>query len=240
MESIKDLQHVGLKKWYHYKWIPIYAAELLHESVFDYIDKNINLPRTKNILILWSWWWAFDQRLLDEWFLNITSIDYISEDYKVNWTKFIEFNLNKDFDVLWKFDLIIALEIIEHLENSFHFIRNIKKILNEKWNLLLSSPNISSKFVRLNFFLTWKLWYFQEKDLLWTWHISPLLEHILIYNLSLNNLYIKDIFTNQLLDPKMKDIFSFRSFIWYFFYKIIYFFIKWNNNQINIYNIKHK
>ncbi len=78
---------------------------------------------------------------------------------------FIPFDLNEDFSKLGKFDAIIALEIIEHIENQFHFIRCIKKLLSDKGILFLSTPNVESTFSRAKFYFFGRLHFFSKEPL---------------------------------------------------------------------------
>ncbi len=137
-----------------YKWIQIKADNLLHERLIEEF-LYFKFDRDIKIAILWAWEGALDQRLIDLWYKNIVSVD-IENNYKADNPNFIIRNLNKDFYDLWKFDVVFAIEIIEHLENQFHFIRNIYKILNKNWYLFLSTPNIFNKQVRVHFYLFWK------------------------------------------------------------------------------------
>ncbi len=49
------------------------------------------------------------------------------------------------------FDLVISLEGIEHLENPFHFLRELARVCRPGGYLLLSTPNICNLEERLNF-----------------------------------------------------------------------------------------
>ena len=62
------------------------------------------------------------------------------------------FNAQDEFNLPKKYDLIIAIELIEHIENPFHFVREIAKSLNPNGQAILTSPNILS--IRSRFRLT--------------------------------------------------------------------------------------
>jgi SAM-dependent methyltransferase len=49
------------------------------------------------------------------------------------------------------FDLVTSLEGIEHVENQFHLLRELSRVLRPGGHLILSTPNICSLEERLNF-----------------------------------------------------------------------------------------
>jgi 2-polyprenyl-3-methyl-5-hydroxy-6-metoxy-1,4-benzoquinol methylase len=53
-----------------------------------------------------------------------------------------------------RYDLISAIEIIEHLENIGIFLSNVRSLLADDGVLLLTTPNVHSLPTRLRFFLT--------------------------------------------------------------------------------------
>ncbi|OFZ22651.1 MAG: hypothetical protein A2202_01110 [Bdellovibrionales bacterium RIFOXYA1_FULL_36_14] len=58
---------------------------------------------------------------------------------------FYQHDCNQNFPTsLTNYDLIISSEVIEHLENGRHFIREILKMLNWNGTLILSTPNPES------------------------------------------------------------------------------------------------
>lgn len=53
-----------------------------------------------------------------------------------------------------QYDLITAIELVEHLDNVGTFLANIRALLSERGVLLLTTPNVQSLPTRLRFFLT--------------------------------------------------------------------------------------
>lgn len=84
---------------------------------------------------------------------------------------------NLDYDDLGlgdrKFELISAIEIIEHLENPGNFFSHVSKFLSDSGYLLLTTPNIHSVSCRLKFLISGKLASFDEKGD--KTHIYPIL-----------------------------------------------------------------
>ena len=87
---------------------------------------------------------------------KVTGIDFIKENIKIAKQHSNKFNLkinyiHDDLDVMIlnkKYDVILMLELIEHVENWEHLILKIKKNLNPKGTIIFSTinQNIFSKF----------------------------------------------------------------------------------------------
>lgn len=238
----QDLQKYSIEnfKWFSdYNWLTIFWPKEAHEIMFSEFEKFAPSKKV-NILVLWAWSWAFDQRLLDNWYTNITSTDFIIDSYKVKkWTNFFQYDLNKnDWEFYTeKFDYIFAIEVIEHLENQFHFLRNINKSLNNNWVLLISTPNITNQYSKANFIVKWQLAHFSQIDLEETWHIQIIAPHIFKYNYEINWFKLIN-YTNEWKSKLHLDASKLRPFIWYFIYKFIMLFLWWNKNNTDIYILK--
>jgi 2-polyprenyl-3-methyl-5-hydroxy-6-metoxy-1,4-benzoquinol methylase len=155
----------------------------VHEKIADFINKKF--PKDARILVLGAGAGAFDERVIDLGYTDITAVEFRSEIYKAR-GKVIERDLNQDFDVLsetGKFDCVVAIEIVEHLENHFHFIRNIEKIIKKDGMLYITTPNVESSLSRVKYFLTGYLDLFSAKDINVTGHINPIFKHIFLYHL---------------------------------------------------------
>lgn len=238
----KEMQHklvLGDQSIYNYKGIPIFSTDGIHESVFDSFLK-LNLSKDISILILGAGAGAFDQRLIDSGYNNITSTELNPENYLVKGTNLIEFDLNKDFSNLGKFDCIIALEIIEHLENQFQFIRSIKSCLKDDGVLYLSSPNVENTFSRAKFYTLGKLHFFSEEELYGTGHITPIFDHIFRFNLDRNDFKIEEYFTNGNVWARLFRKFTLVTPLYILFFFLSFFTMKNNSFDINLYKIVHK
>ena len=76
------------------------------------------------------------------------------------------------------FDIILGIEIIEHLENPKKCLYYLKEMLNDEGHLLISTPNVNNPMARRIFYKKGRLEQFSEKDLQYG-HISIILPHIL-------------------------------------------------------------
>ncbi|OGY62910.1 MAG: hypothetical protein A2745_00280 [Candidatus Harrisonbacteria bacterium RIFCSPHIGHO2_01_FULL_44_13] len=96
---------------------------------------------------------------------------YDAGDYATNERKkyFREFKVgNINFEMLpWPddfFDAVSAWQVIEHLENPHHFIREVNRVLKPGGIFFLSTPNIFNIFNRLIFLKSGDMPRWQEKN----------------------------------------------------------------------------
>ncbi len=102
---------------------------------------------------------AFCQRLLDNGFFNIIAIEGFC-DFKIDAVTLYKNNLNDP----WMLDIephsmdaVFGLEIIEHMENPFHFLREIKYYLKPEGRVFISTPNTTEFVSQIKFVLTGRL-----------------------------------------------------------------------------------
>lgn len=220
---------------YSYKNIPIKATIGIHEKVFE-IVKTLNLDKDANILILGSGYGSFDLRLLDYGFNKITSIDFNDTYLLKDKCNFIIRDLNYDFSDIGKFDLIIAIEIIEHLENHAHFLRNISSNLNNGGKVIISSPNVENAIGRIKYLFTKTLPYFNSIELEKNMHISPIFELFFLFHVKNANLKLVKRFSNRNVWKAQFGNSFFRKILAIFFFILSRLLSNKNNEgEINIY-----
>jgi len=237
----KKIQHVIDYKndGYNYNKIPIYCMYGVHEKVSKFISDKFSNKDVK-ILILGSGAGAFDERVIDLGYKNVTSVEFRSEIYKSR-GKIVERDLNQDFYDLGKFDCVVAIEIVEHLENHFHFIRNIDSLLNVGGMLYITTPNVESSLSRAKFFLNGNLDFFNKKEVGETGHINPIFKHIFLYHMKNNTgLDLVSINTNRSVwDMDNYPIIKLKIMI--IVARILSLFTKdKNDSQISIFSIEKK
>lgn len=136
-----------------YKGIPVHAAPGLHESVMEGIQAS-ETTVGKQVLELGCGSGALTRRLFDNEFV-IRAVDLTLDEYQAE-AEAQAMDLNENFaDQLCDrdYDLIVAVELLEHLENPHHFLRQVTKLMSPNTHLWLSFPNM---YLYLN---TWKfLW----------------------------------------------------------------------------------
>jgi SAM-dependent methyltransferase len=72
------------------------------------------------------------------------------------------------------FDLILAVEVIEHLRSPWAFVAACRRLCRDDTQLIVTTPNVSSWWCRVWFFLTGDLWSFGPDNWRDPGHISPL------------------------------------------------------------------
>lgn len=177
-----------------YKY-PDKRKECAPEGINQFIFQTLKLKnKDSKILVLGSGKGAFEEILLKKRFYNITSVDYYN-DLKQDIfekVKFVRIDLNSEFYHILKdkkFDVIIAIEVLEHIFSPYLFIKNVKKILTKNGILVISTPNIESKFSRIFYLIFGKPAFFIDEPFPGG-HFSPIFTHYLKYYLRLEKLKI--------------------------------------------------
>jgi len=122
---------------------------------------------------------ALSERMKDIGY-KVISTDINDESFKAS-TEFIKMDFNnfqqmKEFANCYrnKFDIVVSVEIIEHLENIDLYFDTIKEVLKPNGILILSTPNISSFISRLYFLYNGIPMQFDENSLTSSGHINPI------------------------------------------------------------------
>ncbi|CAN5206211.1 hypothetical protein BH10ACI1_BH10ACI1_23810 [soil metagenome] len=147
-----------------------------HEAVYEQIKKHLTNP--SRVIDLAAGEGAFSIKL-KELGHDILAIDASDENWKVadiplkieNFdSEFAEKILNTDN----KFDAVVAIEIIEHLENPFRFVRECAKLLKPNGLLFLTTPNVEAVHSRLIFLYSGRMSSFGEYETVRPAHITPI------------------------------------------------------------------
>ena len=127
---------------------------------------------------------AMSLRLADLGYV-VTASDLFAESFQPAQVPFVAADLNGEFAAQWPqgFDAVMALEIIEHLENPRAVLRQIRALLPAGGQLVLSTPNIANPVSQALFLRTGQFQWFRDIDYREQGHITPLspwvLEHAL-------------------------------------------------------------
>jgi len=188
----------------YYKGIKAMSDTNLHEQLLFLLKEGIVLKgsskKALTILDLGCGEGAFSQMLFDAGY-NVIAVDVKKDGFKAAGPEFVALDLNDNerkerFTAVYKgkFDVIFAVEIVEHLKNPWDFIFFLKSISNEGTEVLITTPNIASWWGRLMFLLSGQLWGFDNEAWSNPGHINPIseteLSHILFDNgFNLNMVY---------------------------------------------------
>jgi len=162
-----------------YDGIRVLTSPGTHGAAADLICSAIALERRSEaaVLEIGAGHGAFSRRLLDCGFADITAWDLEPETVKAPVSRIEGVDLNADFVAVAAgrtFDLIVGLELIEHLENPWAFMRGCAKLLRPGGLLVISTPNIQSAASRIEFLRNGRFTWFRKADVPASGHISPL------------------------------------------------------------------
>lgn len=144
----------------------------LNDYVYDLI------PRRGRVLDLGAGTGALTQRLHDAG-RSVVAVDLDEEHWAAD-VPLVPLDLDGDSVTTLDapFDVILAVEVIEHLENPIAFLRNIAHLLTPSGTAIVTSPNVDSLPARLKFLLKGKLRALDEHGD--PTHISPLVWDLFI------------------------------------------------------------
>lgn len=163
----------------NYKGLPIHALDGLHGFVAE--KAGHFLVPGGSVLDLGAGSGAMCQRLMDMG-MKVTAMDLVAENFKLNnVVPFIAADLNEDFSARLhdKLDGIIAVEIMEHLENPRKFLRECHKLLKPGGYLLLSTPNIDNPVAKGLFLKSGTFQWFTDYNYENDGHIMPVSQWLL-------------------------------------------------------------
>lgn len=165
---------------YGYEGIPIFAAPGLHELATQRLAAA--LPDTNaQILELGAGAGALSQRLADRGYRVCASDLFDANFTPRERIPFVAVDLNQAFaaQLQRRFDAIVALELIEHLENPRHFFRQCRQLLGAGGHLLVSTPNLANPVSQAMFLREGMFQWFRDADYREQGHIMPLAPAVL-------------------------------------------------------------
>jgi cyclopropane fatty-acyl-phospholipid synthase-like methyltransferase len=151
------------------------TAKGLHNELFHYFRKNV--PIESSILDCGAGEGAWAERLISEGYKNVTVTEINESRYRAS-ADVVVADLNEDFSGLIskRPDIITAIEVIEHLENPVHFLKQCSRLLKPDGKLLLTTPNTECAPGRLKFLVQGNLRHFDRNAD--RTHITPILTEI--------------------------------------------------------------
>ncbi|AKD03127.1 class I SAM-dependent methyltransferase [Pontibacter korlensis] len=133
-----------------YKGIPINTSKNTHEEVFTLIPGN----KDATILDIPSGAGAFTQRLKDNGYKNVVSVDVVNN-LQIEHKQFIQGDMTAPLPFEDNFfDVVVCIDGIEHISKQFDFAKEVNRVLKPGGYFIVSTPNISSFHSRFRWLLT--------------------------------------------------------------------------------------
>lgn len=159
------------KQLEYYRGILIHADTGLHDQAAALFRQYV--PVGSTVLDVGAGAGALSQRLSDLGYA-VTALDVDPAKWVPKDIPFVVLNLNVGVSgsITGEFDAVACLEVIEHVENPWHLLREMHSVLKPGGKLILSTPNVSSFLSRLVFLRTGRFHQFDEAALSYG-HINP-------------------------------------------------------------------
>jgi SAM-dependent methyltransferase len=141
-----------------------------HAAIFKIMERFVS--KNARVIDLASGHGAWAKRLTDAGY-GVTATELHPEICRV---PCIEMNLNDPFSgkLAGEFAAVTSIEMLEHIENPRHILRESNKLLQPNGHLVLSTPNASGTHSRVKFLLTGKFAQFDEEQYQSIGHITPI------------------------------------------------------------------
>jgi 2-polyprenyl-3-methyl-5-hydroxy-6-metoxy-1,4-benzoquinol methylase len=170
------LNEQGMPTRVHYSGIPVAADGLdVHEQAMAILEEHVS-DRSASILDVGAGAGAFAKRILDHDYRDVHALEVNRAAFQVEEVPVHVLDLDSDWSqqLPKPFDAVVSLEVIEHLENPWHFARQCAAAVRPGGVIVLSTPNIQSSRSRLQFLLNAEFRFFGEKDFQNIGHMTSL------------------------------------------------------------------
>jgi cyclopropane fatty-acyl-phospholipid synthase-like methyltransferase len=168
---------VGRKKPEYYDGLLVKADLGLHQQIAAAVEQTV--PAGGRVLDLGAGAGALSARLRDLGY-TVVAADVDQHSFQARGVEFVAL----DFDDVaavrgfteqhaGEFDAVLGIEVIEHVEDQWAYVRGLAAMVRPGGAVVLSTPNITSWLSRLHFLRTGRFHQFDDADLSYG-HISPI------------------------------------------------------------------
>lgn len=127
----------------------MHAAAGVHEHALDLLRRTLS-PGAR-VLDVGAGSGALAQRLSDAGY-DVTAADFDTGDYRAE-PPVVEWDVVSPEHPDGRFDAVLAVEVLEHVENPLQALRNLRELLEPGGVLIASSPHLGHPRSRLKFLL---------------------------------------------------------------------------------------
>jgi 2-polyprenyl-3-methyl-5-hydroxy-6-metoxy-1,4-benzoquinol methylase len=164
---------------WNYKGLAIHALPEIHQHVGMLVGSA--LPPAASVLDLAAGSGAMCARLRDLGFTPVGT-DIVHDNFRLHGEiEFVGANLNEKLPpaLTQRFDCVTALELIEHIENPRHLLRQCFAALKPGGMLVVSTPNLDSPLSQAQFLRTGEPRWFMDSHYKVDGHITPVPRFVL-------------------------------------------------------------
>jgi SAM-dependent methyltransferase len=122
-------------------------------DTYDVVQKLLPDDRATRILDVGAGEGYFCRRLKDLGYA-VEACDILPDQFRCPDIPFIKVDLTKPLPIADnQYDCVVSIEVVEHVENHLHYIRELVRIVKPGGMIILTTPNVSSMTSRWKFFL---------------------------------------------------------------------------------------
>ena len=141
---------------------------------------RVALSPGANVLDLGAGEGALSMRLKDLGY-EVLAVDRDATNFRAVEIPFVQLNFNDAALVAHfaienerRFDAVIGMEVIEHVENPWDYLRLLKRLVKPGGLVVVTTPNVESWASRWNYLITGRLSHFEDEDYTGSGHINPI------------------------------------------------------------------
>ena len=130
--------------------LPINSQTDLYQKLLPILPGD----KTACILDLGAGQGFFSQMMHDHGYANVVACDYVEDQWKCPEVPLVVADLNRRFPFDDEsFDCVVSIEVIEHVNDHFHFMDEVARVTRKGGRILITTPNYLTMSGRWHFLL---------------------------------------------------------------------------------------